>query len=90
MPNTIDKRKPTRRHIRVKFNNKEVEKIPNLLERKSHKGVRSRLIIKLLNSNNGSERYFLSVKTTLKLEFCILPNNYLNVNKKCFFFFPLA
>lgn len=44
MPNMIDKRKPVRRHIRMNFNNKDVEKIPNLSERKSHKGVRSRLI----------------------------------------------
>lgn len=43
MPNMIDKRKLIRRH-RVKFNNKDVEKIPNLFERKSHKGIRRRLI----------------------------------------------
>lgn len=39
MPNMIDTRKPIRR-CRVKFNNKDIEKIPNLFEKKSHKGIR--------------------------------------------------
>lgn len=66
MPNMTDKSKPIR-HIRVKFNSKNVDKILTLFERKSHNGIRSRLISNF--SIAIMDTFSVSNKITLKLEF---------------------
>ena len=60
MLNTTEKTKPTPRHVRLKFNNKDIGKMSNLFERESH--GEKQINIKLPNSHNGPRRYFFSIK----------------------------